>query len=60
MAGEQNETVGRIEAELAAVEHALERLRLGTYRQCEACGAPLDPAELEADPLRRHCAAHRS
>ena len=37
-----NESVGAIEAQLNAVDHALERLRQGTYRNCQVCGAPID------------------
>ncbi len=60
MVDQESETVVRVEAQLASVEHALERLRHGTYRVCESCGEPLEPADLEADPVRTLCAAHLS
>src|SRR3546814_16665656 len=48
----------RVEGELADVERALARLDEGTYGTCEACGAPIDDARLESDPVTRLCAAH--
>ena len=55
----------RYESELAqsaavldGVDRALQRLSEGTYGSCEACGAPLLGAELEADPTRRRCEQH--
>ena len=40
---------------LAEVDAALERIRGGTYGQCEACGKPIERARLEVIPtaLRR-------
>jgi RNA polymerase-binding transcription factor DksA len=40
------------------VDRALERLTEGTYGSCEACGAPIFGADLEADPTRRVCEQH--
>jgi RNA polymerase-binding transcription factor DksA len=37
------------------VDRALERLSAGTYAVCEDCGAPIDDADLAADPTRRTC-----
>jgi len=45
----------QVEAELADVEHALERLENGTYGTCEACGHVIDEARLEAQPATRFC-----
>jgi DnaK suppressor protein len=45
----------RVEAELADVAHALERLDDGTYGTCEACGKPIGEARLEALPAARFC-----
>ena len=45
----------RVEAELADVEHALQRLDDGTFGTCEACGRPIDEARLEAMPATRFC-----
>ncbi len=53
-----NESVAAIEATLNDVDRALERLRLGTYRTCQLCAAPIDPVELEANPLLASCADH--
>lgn len=55
----------RYESELAQsaqvlddVDRALERLSAGTYATCEDCGAPIDDADLAADPTRRTCQEH--
>ena len=55
----------RYESELAQstgvlddVDRALERLSDGTYGMCEACRAPILPADLAADPTRRVCEQH--
>lgn len=45
----------QIEAELADVEHALERLDEGTYGTCEACGGPIDDERLQVRPEARFC-----
>ncbi len=37
------------------IEHALERLELGTYGLCEGCGAPIPFERLEAIPQARLC-----
>lgn len=44
-----------VEAELADVEHALERLNDGAYGVCEACGRRIDDERLEAMPATRLC-----
>ncbi len=55
----------RYESELAQsqqvlddVDRALERLSAGSYESCEACGAPILPADLAVDPTRRVCEQH--
>jgi RNA polymerase-binding transcription factor DksA len=48
----------RSAAVLDGVDHALARLSTGEYGACEACGATLTPADLERDPIRRHCEQH--
>jgi RNA polymerase-binding transcription factor DksA len=53
-----NESVLSIESTLNDVDRALERLRLGKYRECQVCSTPIDEAELEANPLLAHCASH--
>jgi RNA polymerase-binding transcription factor DksA len=45
----------QVEAELADVAHALERLDQGTYGICEACGQPIGDERLEALPAARFC-----
>ena len=45
----------QVEAELADVAHALERLDQGTYGTCEACGQPIGEERLEALPAARFC-----
>jgi RNA polymerase-binding transcription factor DksA len=52
------EDLAAAEAELDAVEHALQRLDDGTYGSCEVCGGALDDAQLAGDPAARFCAAH--
>ena len=52
------ESVAQITARLDAIERALDRLADGTYRACELCGAPIEPALLEADATRVGCADH--
>jgi RNA polymerase-binding transcription factor DksA len=53
-----NESVSAIEATLNDVDRALERLRLGAYRACQACGARIADADLEANPLLANCQTH--
>jgi len=53
-----NESVVAVEATLNGVDRALERLRLGTYRTCQVCAAPIDESELIANPLLANCPAH--
>lgn len=45
----------QVEAQLAEVEAAFERLEKGTYGICEACGRPIEPARLEERPFARFC-----
>lgn len=47
--------VEQIEAELSDVEHALDRLRQGTYGTCEACGKPIGDERLAVSPAARFC-----
>ena len=50
----------QVEAELADVDHALQRLDDGTYGTCEACGHPIGDDRLEAMPAARFCVSHQS
>ena len=45
----------RIRQELASVEHALDKIKKGTYGMCDSCGKPIDPARLEALPQATLC-----
>ena len=49
-----------MEAKIADVERALERLEAGTYGVCEACGQPIAEARLEAWPAARFCRADQA
>lgn len=51
--------LAQIASELDGVESALGRIDTGAYGKCAQCGAPLDDAYLEADPLQLGCASHR-
>jgi RNA polymerase-binding transcription factor DksA len=50
----------QVEAELADVERALQRLDEGTYGRCEACGEPIEPERLDAVPAARFCVKHQA
>lgn len=55
---EAQTTVGalaRIDAELAEVDAALDRLERGTYGVCIDCGEMIDPARLKALPTTTRC-----
>jgi DnaK suppressor protein len=45
----------RIRQEMAAVEHALEKIEKGTYGLCDNCGKKIDPNRLEALPQASLC-----
>lgn len=45
----------RIRQELSKVEHALEKIKNGTYGICDNCGKPIDPERLEALPQATVC-----
>ena len=47
----------RAQETMADVGHALERIHLGTYGSCEACGVPMPFERLEAIPWARLCVA---
>lgn len=46
-----------LDAELADIEAALERLEGGTYGLCQACGRPISAERLDALPATRFCVA---
>jgi RNA polymerase-binding protein DksA len=49
----------QIEGDLAAVEHAFERLEAGDYGKCEVCGKPIGDERLEARPTATMCIDHQ-
>ena len=53
-----NESVTAIEGILNDVDRALERLRVGSYRQCQVCQSPIAVQDLVAAPLLANCGAH--
>ncbi|MDD5510377.1 MAG: TraR/DksA C4-type zinc finger protein [Dehalococcoidales bacterium] len=44
-----------IKDSLAAVEHALSKISVGTYGICEDCGKPINPVRMEVVPHAVHC-----
>ena len=50
----------RVEAELADVDRALERLDQGTYGRCDACGGAIADERLEVLPAARFCLEHQA
>jgi DnaK suppressor protein len=46
--------------EVEEIDHALARLRAGTYGNCESCGQPIPKARLKAIPHARLCVACKS
>jgi RNA polymerase-binding transcription factor DksA len=50
----------QVEAELADVERALQRLDEGSYGTCEACGEAIEEERLEALPAARFCLTHQA
>lgn len=47
-----------IQADLAGVDRALERIDDGSYGTCEACGQPIPDEVLDEAPVTRLCAGH--
>jgi RNA polymerase-binding transcription factor DksA len=47
--------LAQAEAQLAAIDVALDRVALGTYGYCMSCGQPIAPARLEARPEAARC-----
>ncbi len=47
-----------VEAQIADVEYALDRLDKGTYGTCDECGEVLADVELAERPAARLCAEH--
>lgn len=47
-----------VQAALADVDRALERIDDGSYGMCEACGQPIPDEVLDRAPVARLCEAH--
>jgi DnaK suppressor protein len=45
----------RVRQEMASVEHALDKIKKGTYGLCDNCGEPINPERLEALPQATLC-----
>jgi len=45
----------RVRQEMATVEHALDKVKKGTYGLCDNCGQPINPERLEALPQANLC-----
>jgi len=58
--GSRVDALDEMESVLVDVEHALARLREGTYGRCEACGEEIPEAVLAESPAARWCDAHRT
>jgi RNA polymerase-binding transcription factor DksA len=61
VAAEQGETrvlAGSLSDQLREVERAIEKFDIGTYGQCETCGAAIAEPRLEAMPAARYCINH--
>ena len=53
---ERAETVLQmVEGQIEDIDHALERIKQGTYEVCEACGKPIGEERLMARPAARYC-----
>ncbi len=49
----------QVEAELADVERALQRIDEGSYGTCEACHGAIGDERLAAQPATRFCVTHQ-
>ena len=56
--GEAGVLAGQLRETLEEVALAIARLEDGSYGRCEACGADIAPARLEAMPATRFCISH--
>ncbi|MBI2852819.1 MAG: TraR/DksA C4-type zinc finger protein [Chloroflexi bacterium] len=45
----------QVRANLAEIEHALQKFEKGTYGSCDVCGQPIDPGRLEVLPQANLC-----
>lgn len=56
--GENVAIVRQLEARLAEVRDALERIENGTYGRCTSCGSGIEAERLDANPAAKTCKAH--
>jgi RNA polymerase-binding transcription factor DksA len=56
--GENKALLDQLNAQLAEVARALDKVDDGTYGLCERCGEPISEARLEAMPATRFCINH--
>jgi DnaK suppressor protein len=56
--GENEAILAKLAAQLTAVEQALEKIKEGTYGQCDICGEEIPEARLKANPAASTCMAH--
>jgi RNA polymerase-binding protein DksA len=47
--------IDREVGELGEVEEALQRIRVGTYGECETCGDAIERDRLDANPIAKRC-----
>lgn len=58
---EENVAIARqLEARLAEVKDALERIENGSYGRCTACGGAIEAERLNANPAAQTCKQHLS
>lgn len=55
---ERSAVEAELENRLGSVNHALERIKKGTYGICETGREPIETARLEANPAARTCKKH--
>lgn len=49
----------QIDARLADIDHALQRIDAGTYGKCDICRRDIEPDRLDARPSARYCLRHQ-
>ena len=56
--GENEAILAKLAAQLTTVEHALEKIKAGTYGKCDVCDEEIPSNRLEANPAATTCMAH--
>ena len=49
---------GNFEKTMKAIDHALDKIKAGTYGICDVCKKEIDPKRLEANPSAATCVEH--